>query len=78
MGYYSDVPLCLSKAGAAKLATSIEARVGNTPEDFASCACFSLYSNDMGSGSVSLFRIQTAAHCGTNLASVIPRLFPAA
>ena len=34
MGYYSDVALCLTKAGAAKLATAIEARVSSTPTDF--------------------------------------------
>ena len=36
MGYYSDVALCLSKAGAEKLAAAIEARIGNTPDDFGS------------------------------------------
>ncbi len=38
MGYYSDVALCLTKAGAAQLATVIEARVGSSPENFASSA----------------------------------------
>ena len=38
MGYYSDVALCLTRTGVAKLATAIEAHVNNTPEDFASSA----------------------------------------
>lgn len=38
MGYYSDVALCLTKAGAAQLATAIEARVGRSPTDFACSA----------------------------------------
>ena len=36
MGDYSDVALCLTKTGAAKLATAVEARVSDTYGDFAS------------------------------------------
>lgn len=38
MGDYANVALYLTRTGAAKLATAIEADVNNTTEDFASSA----------------------------------------
>lgn len=57
MGYYSDVALCLTGTGSAKLATAIEAHVSNTTEDFASSAIKDLVGgepayNDVDSGAV--------------------------
>lgn len=60
MGYYSDVALCLTRAGAAQLATAIEARVGSTTENFASIAIKDLIGGepahkDAATGAVAFF-----------------------
>ncbi len=60
MGYYSDVALCLTKVGAAQLATAIEARVGSSPENFASSAIKDLIGGepvckDAATGAVAFF-----------------------
>ena len=60
MGYYSDVALCLTKAGAAQLATAIKARVSSTPTDFACSAIKDLIGGepahkDVDSGAVAFF-----------------------
>ena len=60
MGYYSDVALCLTRTGAAQLATAIEAHVSNTTEDFASSAIKELVGGepahkDVDSGAVAFF-----------------------
>ena len=57
MGYYSDVALCLTKTGAAKLATAVEARVSDTYGEFASNAIKEMVGRepahkDMDSGAV--------------------------
>ena len=57
MGYYSDVALCLTRAGAEKLAAAVEARTGNTSDDFGSTAIRELIGGepahrDVGTGTV--------------------------